>query len=48
MSLCRLWHGQGKSAEAHEILSEVYGRFEEGFDTVDLLEARELLNEVKG
>jgi len=43
MSLARLWQGQGKRAEAQQMLAEVYGWFTEGFDTADLQEARELL-----
>src|SRR5262249_31386994 len=43
MSLSRLWQRQGKRAEAHQLLAEVYGWFSEGFDTVDLQEAKALL-----
>jgi predicted ATPase len=43
MSLARLWREQGKRAEAHEMLAEVYGWFTEGFDTADLKDARALL-----
>ena len=43
MSLARLWQRQGKRAEAHTLLAEVYGWFTEGFDTADLQEARALL-----
>src|SRR5262249_34746201 len=42
-SLARLWHQQGKRTEAYELLAAVYGWFTEGFDTVDLQEARALL-----
>jgi class 3 adenylate cyclase/predicted ATPase len=42
-SLARLWQQQGKCAEAHQLLAEVYGWFTEGFDTADLQEARALL-----
>jgi predicted ATPase len=45
-SLARLWQQQGKRAEAHQILAEVYGWFPEGFETVDLREASTLLNEL--
>ena len=45
MGLGRLLHKQGKTAEASEMLAEVYGWFTEGFDTVDLQEARTLLEE---
>ena len=40
MSLARLWQRQGKRAEAHQLLAEVYGWFTEGFDTADLQEAK--------
>ncbi len=43
-SLARLWQRHGKAAEARRILSAVYGRFDEGFDTADLQEARALLD----
>jgi predicted ATPase len=35
-SLARLWRGQGKRAEARELLAPIYGWFTEGFDTPDL------------
>ena len=44
MSLTRLWQQQGKPAEAHRLLSEVYNWFTEGFDTKDLQEAKALLD----
>ena len=43
-SLARLWLDQRKHTEAHELLESVYDWFTEGFDTPDLIEARELLN----
>jgi predicted ATPase len=43
MSLSRLWQQQGKKEQAHKMLAEVYGWFTEGFDTVDLQEAKALL-----
>ena len=42
-SLARLWQQQGKYSEAYELLAPVYGWFTEGFDTVDLQEAKALL-----
>ena len=45
-SLARLWQQQGKKKEAHQLLAEIYGWFREGFDTVDLKEARALLGEI--
>ncbi|OGG52301.1 MAG: hypothetical protein A3F84_23365 [Candidatus Handelsmanbacteria bacterium RIFCSPLOWO2_12_FULL_64_10] len=46
VSLCRLWQGQGKKAEARQMLAEIYGWFTEGFDTADLKEAKALLDEL--
>jgi predicted ATPase len=46
-SLARLWQHQGKYADAHQILAEVYGWFTEGFDTAGLQEARALLDTLK-
>jgi predicted ATPase len=45
-SLARLWQQQGKRAEAHKLLSDVYNWFTEGFDTKDLQEAKALLKEL--
>jgi class 3 adenylate cyclase/predicted ATPase len=46
MSLARLWRDQGKPQQARELLAPVYGWFTEGFDTLDLKEAKALLNEL--
>jgi predicted ATPase len=46
ISLARLWQQQGKQAEAHTLLSEIYNWFTEGFDTKDLQEAKALLDEL--
>jgi predicted ATPase len=43
LSLARLWQGQGKGAEACQLLAELYPWFTEGFDTIDLQEAKALL-----
>ena len=43
MSLSRLWQRQGKHREALELLAGIYDWFTEGFDTLDLREARLLL-----
>ena len=37
---------QGKPQEARELLAPVYGWFTEGFDTLDLKEAKALLDEL--
>jgi predicted ATPase len=46
VSLCRLWQKQSKTVEAREKLEQINGWFTEGFDTRDLVEARELLEEL--
>jgi hypothetical protein len=43
MSWARLWQQQGKHRAARDTLSDIYGRFTEGFDTKDLQEAKALL-----
>jgi hypothetical protein len=48
MSLARLWRSQGRLAAGHELLSGVYGKFVEGFRTVDLRAARALLKQLAG
>jgi predicted ATPase len=45
-SLSRLYSQVGKNEEARQMLTEIYGWFTEGFDTVDLREAKALLQEV--
>ena len=46
MGLARLWRDQRKRDEARELLAPVYGWFTEGFDTLDLKEAKALLDEL--
>ena len=46
MSMARLWRDQGKRDEARDLLAPVYNWFTEGFDTLDLKEARGLLDEL--
>jgi predicted ATPase len=46
MSMARLWRDQGKRDEARELLAPVYGWFTEGFETLDLKEAKKLLDEL--
>jgi predicted ATPase len=43
MSLSRLYRQQGRSAEARPLLAEACGWFSEGLDTLDLQEAKALL-----
>jgi hypothetical protein len=42
--LARLWRDQGKPQQACDLLAFVYNWFTEGFDTLDLKEAKALLN----
>ena len=44
--LARLWHSQAKTDEAAQLLSQVYDAFTEGFETGDLVDANELLEEM--
>jgi predicted ATPase len=44
VSLARLWQAQGRRDEAREVLTGIYGWFTEGFDTMDLVEAKALLD----
>jgi predicted ATPase len=46
MSIARLWRDQGKREEARELLAPVYNWFTEGFNTLDLKEAKALLDEL--
>ena len=46
MSMARLWRSRGKVQQARELLAPVYGWFSEGFDTLDLKEAKALLDEL--
>jgi predicted ATPase len=46
MSMARLWRDQGKRQQAHELLAPVYRWFTEGFDTLDLKQAKALLDEL--
>jgi class 3 adenylate cyclase/predicted ATPase len=46
MSMARLWRDQGKRQQARDLLAPVYGWFTEGFDTLDLKQARALLDEL--
>jgi predicted ATPase len=46
MSIARLWRDQGRRDEARALLAPIYGWFTEGFDTLDLKEAKALLDEL--
>jgi predicted ATPase len=47
MSMARLWRDQGRTQQALELLTPVYGWFTEGFDTRDLKDAKALLEELQ-
>ena len=46
MSMAQLWRDQGRRDAARELLAPVYGWFTEGFDTLDLKQAKALLEEL--
>jgi predicted ATPase len=46
-SLSRLWQHEGKQHEAQQLLAGVYAWFTEGFESVDLREAKTLLTELE-
>jgi len=46
MRLSRLWHAQGHTEQARELLSDAYTKITEGFTTADLKEAKALLAEL--
>jgi predicted ATPase len=46
-SMARLWRDQAKRGEARDLLPPIYRWFTEGFDTLDLKEAKALLDELR-
>ena len=48
MSLARLLAQQGRREQARTMLAEIHGWFTEGFDTVDLKDAKALLDDLNG
>jgi predicted ATPase len=44
MSVARLRRDHGKRQQAYDLLAPVYGWFTEGFDTLDLKDAKALLD----
>jgi predicted ATPase len=46
MSMARLRRDQGKRQQAYDLLAPIYGWFTEGFDTLDLKQAKSLLDEL--
>ena len=47
ISLTRLWENTGKVEQGRQLLSEAYEKFTEGFKTVDLIEAKDLLRQLQ-
>jgi predicted ATPase len=47
MSLARLWRNRGKPDQARDLLAPVYGWFTEGHHTLDLKEAKVLLDKLE-
>jgi hypothetical protein len=45
MNLGQLWAAQSRERDALDLLEPLYGRFTEGFETVDLIAARRLIDE---
>lgn len=45
-TLARLWHQQTKTKQAYALLAPIYAWFTEGFDTLDLIEAKTLLDKL--
>jgi predicted ATPase len=46
MDTARLWRDRGQRRKARDLLAPIYGWFTEGFDTLDLREAKALLKEL--
>ena len=44
--MARLWCEQGKRDQARDLLDTVYGWFTEGFDMMDLKQAKAVLDEL--
>jgi predicted ATPase len=45
IGMARLWREQGKRQQAHDLLAPIYGWFTEGLDTLDLKEAKTVLEQ---
>jgi predicted ATPase len=46
-SLAHLWRDHGKHSHARDLLTPIYDWFTEGFDTLDLHEAKDLLEQLR-
>jgi predicted ATPase len=47
VSLARLWADVGRRSQARDLLTPIYGWFQEGFETADLKDAKTLLDELQ-
>jgi len=47
LPLARMWNANGKRSQASELLGPIYSQFTEGFESIDLRAARELLDEIE-
>jgi class 3 adenylate cyclase/predicted ATPase len=47
VSLARLWRDAGKRQDAADLLAPICGRFKQGFDTLDLKEAVQMMSELE-
>jgi predicted ATPase len=46
MSMAGLWRNQGRRSQARDLLGPVHGWFAEGFSTLDLKQAKAMLDEL--
>jgi predicted ATPase len=46
ISMARLWRDQGKRQQARDLITPIYNWFTEGFDTLDLKQAKALCDEL--
>jgi predicted ATPase len=46
MSMARLWRDHGRRPQARDFFAPIYGWFTEGFATIDLKQAKVLLDEL--
>jgi predicted ATPase len=47
MSVARLWRDQGRPNEARDLIAPIYGWFTQGFDTLDLKQAKSFIDTLK-
>jgi len=48
VSLARLWRDLGRREDAADLLAPICGTFKEGFDTLDVKEAAQMMSELEG